>query len=81
MKNDHNTNGRHEFPFFNAGYDKPKYMLEARGVTLFEHSILSFKKYFSSERFLFIVKDIAGTKKFVNSKCIELGIKNTIFVS
>ncbi|MDF4350783.1 capsular biosynthesis protein, partial [Vibrio parahaemolyticus] len=61
--------------FFNAGYDKPKYMLEARGVTLFEHSILSFKKYFSSERFLFIVKDIAGTKKFVNSKCIELGIK------
>ncbi|MBD6989485.1 capsular biosynthesis protein, partial [Vibrio parahaemolyticus] len=32
--------------FFNAGYDKPKYMLEARGVTLFEHSILSFKKYF-----------------------------------
>ncbi|PKF76401.1 capsular biosynthesis protein [Vibrio sp. vnigr-6D03] len=61
--------------FLNAGYDKPKYMLEARGFTLFEHSISSFKKYFNDERFLFIVKDIAGTKNFVNSKCIELGIR------
>ncbi|EKO3985769.1 capsular biosynthesis protein, partial [Vibrio fluvialis] len=30
--------------FFKAGYSKPKYMLEAKGKTLFEHSVLSFEK-------------------------------------
>lgn len=49
--------------FFKAGYDKPKYMLEATGITLFEHSVLSFKNYFERESFLFIIRDKYDTKK------------------
>jgi len=60
--------------FFKAGYKKPKYMLEAHGYTLFEHSVLSFKEYFLSEKFLFIVKDKFDTVEFVKEKAEGLGI-------
>ncbi|MEP1383348.1 MAG: capsular biosynthesis protein [Paraglaciecola sp.] len=59
-----------------AGYDQPKYMLDAHNKSLFEHAMLSFKKYFESESFLFICLDVKETKKFIESKCITLGIKN-----
>ena len=62
--------------FFSAGFDKPKYMLEAKGKTLFEHSLLSFKKYFNDEHFIFIVRNIYHTEAFVKSKAEALGIKN-----
>ena len=29
-------------PFTRAGYDRPKYMLEAHGRTLFDQAVLSF---------------------------------------
>ncbi|MPW37436.1 glycosyltransferase family 2 protein [Vibrio sp. B1Z05] len=61
--------------FFKAGYTKPKYMLEAHGKTLFEHSVDSFKAYFSSQPFLFIVKNVFDTPDFVKDKAIEMGIK------
>ncbi|TOM80696.1 capsular biosynthesis protein, partial [Vibrio parahaemolyticus] len=48
--------------FFKAGYDKPKYMLEAHGKTLFEHSVESFEALFLDTKFLFIVKDVYNTK-------------------
>ncbi|TOH10549.1 capsular biosynthesis protein, partial [Vibrio parahaemolyticus] len=32
--------------FFKAGYKLPKYMLEAHGKSLFEHSLRSFESYF-----------------------------------
>ncbi|CAH7462129.1 Nucleoside-diphosphate-sugar pyrophosphorylase involved in lipopolysaccharide biosynthesis/translation initiation factor 2B, gamma/epsilon subunits (eIF-2Bgamma/eIF-2Bepsilon) [Vibrio chagasii] len=60
--------------FFKAGFDKPKYQLDAHGITLFEHSVLSFEKYFKTELFLFIVKDKFGTVEFVKSKVQSLGI-------
>ena len=62
--------------FFKAGYDKPKYMLKAHGRTLFEHSVLSFKKYFKSEPFLFIIRDVYDTPDFVSRHVKALGIKN-----
>lgn len=67
--------------FFKAGYNKPKFMLEAHGKTLFEHSVESFKKYFEKEKFLFIIKNTDGIEKFVNDKSIEMGISNFYIIS
>lgn len=60
--------------FTKAGYDKPKYMLEAHEKTLFYFSLLSFKQYFQSETFLFIYRDVQNTKKFILDECEKLGI-------
>ncbi|MEZ9027560.1 glycosyltransferase family 2 protein [Vibrio cyclitrophicus] len=62
--------------FFKAGYTTPKYMLEAHGKTLFEHSVSSFKAYFESLPFLFIVKDVFDTPKFVREQAKLMGIKH-----
>ncbi|RPF00124.1 capsular biosynthesis protein [Vibrio crassostreae] len=63
--------------FFREGYNIPKYKLEAHGKTLFEHSVLSFKQYFNTEYFVFIVKDDKyNPAEFVNKKALELGIVN-----
>lgn len=62
--------------FFSAGFDKPKYMLDAHGKTLFEHSILSFSNYFQSKKFIFIIRDIYDTPEFVTDKIKQLGIKD-----
>lgn len=62
--------------FFKAGYTQPKYMLEAHGKTLFEHSIESFKAYYKKERFLFIVRDVFNTVDFVNKSAEALGISD-----
>lgn len=60
--------------FFKAGYDKPKYMLEAHGESLFFHSVNSFKKYFDTEEFLFIIRDVYGTRDFVDQEAKRMGI-------
>ncbi|CAH7391829.1 Nucleoside-diphosphate-sugar pyrophosphorylase involved in lipopolysaccharide biosynthesis/translation initiation factor 2B, gamma/epsilon subunits (eIF-2Bgamma/eIF-2Bepsilon) [Vibrio chagasii] len=60
--------------FFKAGFKQPKYMLEAHGCTLFAHAINSFKDYFSSEHFLFIVRDVQDTPQFVAQQATSLGI-------
>lgn len=62
--------------FFKAGYTQPKYMLEAHGKTLFEHSVESFKAYYKSKRFLFIVRDVFNTVDFVKKSAESLGISN-----
>ncbi|HCG1903792.1 TPA: capsular biosynthesis protein, partial [Vibrio cholerae] len=61
--------------FFKAGYTQPKYMLEAHGQTLFEHSVNSFAAYFASTPFLFIVRNVYDTAVFVREKATQLGIK------
>jgi len=66
--------------FFNAGYKKPKYMLHAHGVTIFEHSVSSFKEYFKTETFLFIVRDVFDTPAFVEDKAKKMGIDD-FFIS
>lgn len=61
--------------FLKAGYDKPKYMLSAFGKSLLEHSLFSFKNYFDSKIFLFILNNQFNSKDFVIKKINLLGIK------
>ena len=60
--------------FTAAGYDRPKYMLEAHGWTLFDHAVLSFRDYFDRHPFLFIARDVGGTADFVRARASALGI-------
>lgn len=61
--------------FTEAGYTKPKYMLEAHGRTLFAHAVSSFASYFQSMPFVFIARDTQATKEFIQVECQKLGIK------
>ena len=54
--------------FTEAGYDLPKYMLEAHGKSLFRHSVESFSDYFASEPFLFIARKIGPTAEFLEAE-------------
>lgn len=60
--------------FTAAGYDVPKYMLEAHGRSLFDHAVLSFRSYFGQIPFLFIARDVAGTGAFIEERARALGI-------
>jgi hypothetical protein len=61
--------------FAAAGYDRPKYMLEAHGRTLFDHAVESFSAYFGNVPFLFIARDVSGTGDFVRERSAALGIE------
>lgn len=61
--------------FTEAGYDLPKYMLEAHGKSLFRHSVESFSDYFASEPFLFIARKIGPTAEFLEAELRTAGIK------
>lgn len=60
--------------FAEAGYNKPKYMLDLKGNSVFFHAVNSFKKYFKDFKFLFIYRDINDTKNFIKEECKKLGI-------
>ncbi|MDD2056365.1 glycosyltransferase family 2 protein [Pseudomonas putida] len=60
--------------FFKAGYLQPKYKLELNGTSVFSHSVLSFKHYFSTEPFVFVVRDVHDTPTFVENEARKLGI-------
>ena len=62
--------------FFKAGYQEPKYKLVAHGKTLFEWSVKTFEKYYESEKFIFICRDVYDTPEFVESELKKVGIKN-----
>lgn len=62
--------------FSNAGYELPKYMLQAHGKSLFSFAIESFRHYFNNTEFLFIARDIDNTENFINKEVINIGIKN-----
>lgn len=61
--------------FTEEGYSLPKFMLKLHGISLFKHSISSFKKYFESDFFLFISLNNEGYLDFLNREINELGIK------
>lgn len=63
--------------FTEAGYDRPKYMLEAHGASLFDHAALSFAAYFDTMPFLFIARNVADTPAFVKARCRALGIRHS----
>ncbi len=68
--------------FFRAGFTLPKFQLQAHGDTLFAHAVNSFSAYFSSDRFLFIVReDEFDSVNFVRRESSRLGIQDVdIFV-
>lgn len=67
--------------FSKAGYKDPKYMIEVKGKSLFEWSILSLRSFIYPENtFIFIVKSIDNAKGFIEEKCRNLGIHNKIIM-
>jgi hypothetical protein len=60
--------------FIEAGYDRPKYMLELRGRPLFDWAVASFAGSFETEDFLFIVRDVSDTPEFVSRRVQSLGL-------
>ena len=63
--------------FRDAGYDVPKYMIEAKGKTLFEWSLESLEGYRSvaSKHIFIAMKDKkVNVDDFINEKCKTLGI-------
>ena len=64
--------------FQSAGYTLPKYMIEAKGRTLFEWSLASLEGFRdSTEQYIFIVRNEDGidVKEFIEEKCNLLGIE------
>lgn len=60
--------------FFDAGYDRPKFMLPLAGRLVFDWVLKSFSAYFSSELFVFVVRRDFDVKKFVQQRAESLGI-------
>ena len=63
--------------FKKAGYDCPKYMIEAKGKTLFEWSMDSLLDYNKAvNKYIFIVREEDHSKEFITKKMMTLGINN-----
>ena len=61
--------------FRQAGFQKPKYMIEVRGKTLFAWSLESLHA-FREERHIFIARQEDGAAGFIRSICSQMGINN-----
>ena len=65
--------------FLDAGYKVPKYMIEAKGKTLFEWSMISLEGYRAvADKYIFIAmrNEDADVEAFVKERCDRLGIEN-----
>lgn len=65
--------------FRKAGYTVPKYMIQAKGRTLFEWSLISLEGYASgAAQYIFIAMndDTVDVQAFVEEECARLGIQN-----
>ena len=61
--------------FRDAGYDLPKYQIEAHGKTLFEWSLLSLGDYLPhARRVVFLVRSEDNAADFITEQAIRLGI-------
>lgn len=63
--------------FRKAGYDCPKYMIEAKGKTLFEwsmDSLIGYNQHVS--KYIFVVRKEDNAKKFIAKKITQYNIKN-----
>ena len=58
--------------FYDAGYDRPKYMLELDGRSVFAHAVGSFAAAFATTPFLFIAA--AEAEDFVRAEARALGV-------
>lgn len=59
--------------FRKDGYDIPKYMIKAKGKTLFEWSISSLKNFREND-FIFITRKEHESRSFIEDKCRNIGI-------
>ena len=66
--------------FFKAGYTKPKYQLMLGDESIFSWSIKSFERYFQTDKFVFIYRDINNTQNFLQEELDVLGIKDYYLV-
>ncbi|WGE90849.1 glycosyltransferase family 2 protein [Actinobacillus genomosp. 1] len=62
--------------FFKAGYTKPKYQLEIGNETVFSWSVRSFERYFTTDKFIFIYRDVYETQDFLKQEIEKLGISD-----
>ncbi len=65
--------------FRRMGYTVPKYMIEAKGKTLFEWSMLSLEGYREvADKYVFIAMrdESCDVEAFISTKCRELGFEN-----
>lgn len=65
--------------FRKMGYNMPKYMIEAKGKTLFEWSMISLEGYREDvDRYIFIAMkdDSCDVESFIKGKCRKLGFEN-----
>lgn len=65
--------------FRKAGYKKPKYMIEAKGKTLFDLSLISLDGYRSKvSQYIFIAMrdEVESVEEFITNHCYQLEIKN-----
>lgn len=64
--------------FFNAGYELPKFMLPLAGRCVFDWVIESFRKYFTSEIFVFVVRAEYDARAFVRARAEAAGISQFV---
>ncbi len=68
--------------FRKAGYNVPKYMIEAKGKTLFEWSMDSLLGYNENvSKYIFVVRKEDDSADFIRTKCSEYNIKNIEIIS
>lgn len=67
--------------FKKAGYETPKYKIQAKGKTLFEWSMESLNGFKEpSNQYLFVVREEDDSKEFIEEKCRHLGIRNVTII-
>lgn len=62
--------------FKKVGYNIPKFMIEAKGKTLFEWSMESLEDFKDNSKFIFIVRKEDSADEFIKGKCKKIGIGN-----
>jgi hypothetical protein len=62
--------------FREAGYGLPKHRLMLRGESLFDHAVGSFRAYFDTQPFLFVVRDDGETPAFVEARGRAMGVRD-----
>ncbi|NOL51767.1 glycosyltransferase family 2 protein [Pelistega suis] len=60
--------------FSQAGYTLPKYQLSLHGETVFGWSVRSFENYFTTDKFVFIYRQMNDTAAFLETEIARLGI-------
>lgn len=66
--------------FAEAGYREPKFMLRARGRSLFAWSVASFARYFETEVFVFVCRADRAVERFLSDEVKALGIRSAEIV-